>query len=317
MMTTPALPVRTMRCGVPARAAAGGTNQAHDADYVSRFTADVSNAVELAKTADVIIYVGGLSPSLEGEDMPVNFDGFAGGDRTRIELPAPQTEFLKALHAIGKPVIFVNCSGSAVAMPWEAKNLPAILQAWYPGESGGRAVAEVLFGDINPAGRLPITFYSATEELPAFEDYSMANRTYRYFKGTPEYAFGHGLSFTHFKYGNAKLNLNRVSAGATLKLSFTITNIGSRDGDEVPQVYFHHQNSKPSDAKEALCGFARVHLAKSETQTVSLEIPLERLRSWSTSQKRYVIEPGAYELLLGSASDDIQERLPLEVTPEN
>jgi beta-glucosidase len=277
-------------------------------------TANVSNAVEIAKSADAIIYVGGLSPSLEGEDMPVDFDGFAGGDRTRIELPAPQTEFLKALHATAKPVVFVNCSGSAVAMPWEAKNVPAILQAWYPGEAGGRAVAEVLFGDINPAGRLPITFYSATGELPAFENYSMSNRTYRYYQGAPEFAFGHGLSFAHFNYGHATLNSNRVSAGATLKLSFTITNTGSRDGDEVPQVYFHRKNSQPPDAKEALCGFTRVHLAKSETKTVTLEIPLEKLRTWSTAEKRYVIETGAYELLIGAASDEIKDRLPLEVT---
>src|SRR6185437_13628860 len=156
--------------------------------------AAASEAVKIARTADVIIYVGGLSPELEGEEMTVNFDGFFGGDRTRIELPTPQTDLLKALHALGKPVVFVNCSGSAVAMPWEVKNLPAILQAWYPGQAGGLAVAEALFGDVNPAGRLPITVYSSTDDLPPFEDYSMANRTYRYFRGTPEFAFGHGLS---------------------------------------------------------------------------------------------------------------------------
>jgi len=265
----------------------------------------------------VIIYVGGLSPSLEGEDMPVPFDGFSGGDRTRIELPAPQTELLKALHATGKPVVFVNCSGSAVAMPWAARNLPAILQAWYPGEMGGRAVAEVLFGDINPAGRLPITFYSSTEDLPAFEDYSMANRTYRYFRGTPEFAFGHGLSFTRFEYGKPRLESATVPINGTLKVSFTLKNSGTLDGDEVAQVYFRRKDSQPSDARQALCGFIRVHVAKQQTANVSLEILLERFRHWSTAEKRYMVEPGAYELLIGAASDDIKARLPLTVTAGN
>src|SRR6185437_14277490 len=156
--------------------------------------AAVSTAVQVARTADLIIYVGGLSPELEGEEMAVDAQGFFGGDRTRIELPEPQSNLLRALHDTGKPVVFVNCSGSAVAMPWETKNLPAILQAWYPRQAGGRAIAEILFGDANPAGRLPITVYSSTDDLPPFEDYSMANRTYRYFRGTPEFAFGHGLS---------------------------------------------------------------------------------------------------------------------------
>ncbi len=276
----------------------------------------ISNAVKAASTADVIIYVGGLSPSLEGEDMPVGFDGFAGGDRTRIELPAPQTELLKALHATGKPVVFVNCSGSSVAMPWAVDNLPAIVQAWYPGEMGGQAVAEVLFGDINPSGRLPVTFYSATTELPPFEDYSMANRTYRYYRGTPEFAFGHGLSYTRFGYGNAKLAAATIPANGTLKVSLTLTNSGALDGDEVAQVYFHRKDSEPTDARQALCGFVRVHVAKNQTANASLEIPAERFRHWSTSQKRYVVEPGAYELLIGSASDDIRARLPLEVTAE-
>jgi beta-glucosidase len=273
-----------------------------------------SKAIELAKTADFIIYVGGLSPDLEGEEMTVDADGFFGGDRTRIELPTPQTDLLKALHATGKPVVFVNCSGGAVAMPWETKNLPAILQAWYPGQAGGRAVAEILFGDANPAGRLPVTVYSSTEDLPAFEDYSMTNRTYRYFNGTPEFAFGHGLSYTHFDYAKPKLEPEKISATGTLNLSFTIKNTGSCDGDEVTQVYYHRKNSEPADAKESLCAFARVHLVKQGTTTVLLPIPAERFRHWSTSEKRYVVEPGAYELLIGSASDDIRARVPVEVT---
>jgi beta-glucosidase len=275
--------------------------------------AAMSNAVATAKTADVIIYVGGLSPYLEGEEMTVNYEGFSGGDRTRIELPAPQTELLKALHTTGKPVVFVNCSGSAVAMPWEAKNLPAILQAWYPGEAGGRAVAEVLFGDTNPGGRLPVTFYAATEDLPAFEDYSMSNRTYRYFNGTPEFAFGHGLSFTRFEYGKARLNLSKSQTNI-FNLSFTLKNTGSRDGDEVAQVYFHRKDSKEPTPKEALCGFVRVHLTKNATAKIALEIPMERFRSWNTTEKRYEVKTGSYEVLVGAASDDIRVRLPLTVT---
>jgi beta-glucosidase len=220
---------------------------------------------------------------------------------------------LNAQHELGKPVVFVNCSGSAIAMPWETKNLPAILQAWYPGQSGGRAVAEVLFGDANPAGRLPVTFYSSTADLPAFEDYSMANRTYRYFHGTPEFAFGHGLSYTHFEYTKAKLESSQVSTNGTLNLSFAIKNTGDLDGDEVAQIYFQRDNSEPTNAKESLCGFTRVHIAKHETANVSLQIPAERFRHWSTAEKRYVVETGNYELLIGGASDDIRARVPAEV----
>jgi beta-glucosidase len=198
-------------------------------------------------------------------------------------------------------------------MPWESKNLPAILQAWYPGQAGGRAMAEILFGDANPAGRLPVTVYASTEDLPAFEDYSMANRTYRYFTATPEFAFGHGLSYTHFDYAKPKLETAKISAAGTLNLSFTIRNSGTRDGDEVAQVYYHRKNSEPTDAKESLCAFTRVHIAKQETATVSLQIPTERFRHWNTSEKRYVIESGAYELLIGSASDDIRARVQAEI----
>jgi beta-glucosidase len=217
------------------------------------------------------------------------------------------------LRATGKPVVFVNCSGSAVAMPWAAKHLPAIVQAWYPGEAGGRAVAEVLFGDTNPAGRLPITFYRSTDDLPAFEDYSMSNRTYRYFSGQPLFAFGHGLSYTRFDYRNAKLDRANVSANSTLKLTFNLANTGLRDGDEVAQVYFRHVKSASSQAKLALCGFERIHVPKGKTTKVTMKIPAERFRYWDTARKQYVVEPGRYELLVGAASDDIRFRLPLKV----
>jgi beta-glucosidase len=272
-----------------------------------------TKAIADAWMSDVIIYVGGLSPRLEGEEMKVDFDGFSGGDRTQIELPAVQNELLEALQGAGKPVVFVNCSGSAIAMPGTT-NLTAILQAWYPGEQGGRAVADVLFGDVNPAGRLPVTFYHATADLPAFDNYSMSNRTYRYFNSRPDFAFGHGLSYTKFDYNSPKLNGTNFTANDMIKLTFSLLNAGAWDGDEVAQVYFRHVNSKRLQPKLALCGFARIHLQASEGARLTMDIPLERFRSWDPVQKQYTVEPGNYELLVGAASDDIRLRLPLKIT---
>ena len=198
----------------------------------------------------MIIYVGGITPAQEGE----------GFDRDSIELPEVQEKLVEALHATGKPVVMVNCSGSAIALPWEATNLPAILQAWYPGEEGGLAVGEVLFGDVNPSGHLPITFYASTADLPDFTDYSMSNRTYRYFNGKPEFAFGYGLSYTQFKFSDGKLDSKKIPADGTVKVSFAVKNTGERDGDEVAQVYFRHVDSSVPQPKLALCGFTRVHL---------------------------------------------------------
>jgi len=276
-----------------------------------------TKAIETAWSADVVIYVGGISPQLEGEEMKVSYDGFSGGDRTRIELPSQQTELLKALAATGKPVVFVNCSGSAIAMPWAAENLPAIVQAWYPGEQGGWAVADVLFGDANPAGRLPVTFYRSTEDLPAFENYAMSNRTYRYFGGTPRFAFGHGLSYTKFDYAAAALDKSNFTAGDTAKISFTLKNSGARDGDEVAQVYFRHVNSAQPQPRLALCGFTRIHLAQGQGARLTLDIPVERFRCWDTTKSQYVVEPGDYELLVGAASDDIRLRAPLKIAAKN
>ncbi|HEV2438380.1 MAG TPA: glycoside hydrolase family 3 C-terminal domain-containing protein [Verrucomicrobiae bacterium] len=274
-------------------------------------------AVSAAKSADVVVYVGGISAQLEGEEMTRanGFVGFSGGDRTEIELPSVQTDLLKALYDTGKPVVFVDCSGSAIAMPWAAKKLPAILQAWYPGEAGGQAVAEVLFGDVNPAGRLPVTFYRSTTDLPPFDDYSMSNRTYRYFNGQPLFAFGHGLSYTRFQYSAARLDASKVAAGDTLKLAFNLRNAGTRDGDEVAQVYFRHVNSALPQAKLALCGFVRIHLPQDGVARVALDIPVERFRYWDTAHQQYTVEPGKYELLIGAASDDIRLHVPFEVSP--
>jgi len=261
-------------------------------------------ALSHAANADLIIYVGGITPAQEGE----------GFDRDSIELPEVQEKLVQALHATGKPVIMVNCSGSAMAIPWEVENLPAILQAWYPGEEGGRAVAEVLFGDVNPSGHLPVTFYASTADLPDFRDYSMSNRTYRYFNGKPLFAFGHGLSYTKFTFQDGKLDSEKIPANGTAKVSFTLKNSGSYDGDEVAQVYFRHVNPSVSQPKLALCAFTRTHLKQGESKRITLEIPAERLRYWDTEKKQYVVEPGDYEFLVGAASDDIRLKLPMTIT---
>ncbi len=265
-----------------------------------------AEALSNAANADLIIYAGGITPAQEGEMF----------DRDSIELPEVQENLVQALHATGKPMVMVNCSGSAIALPWEDQHLPAILQAWYPGEEGGRAVAEVLFGKVNPSGHLPVTFYRTTADLPSFTDYSMTNRTYRYFNGKPLYAFGHGLSYTKFDFTSGKLDSKRIAPDGRVKVSFTVKNSGKRDGDEVAQVYFRHVNSEVPQPKLALCGFARVHLTRGESTKVSVEVPAERLRYWDTDKKQYAVEPGKYEFLIGAASDDVRLKLPLAITPQ-
>jgi beta-glucosidase len=262
-----------------------------------------AEALAAASNADLIIYVGGITPAQEGE----------GFDRRDIELPEVQETLIHELQAVGKPIVMVNCSGSAMALTWEDEHLPAILQAWYPGQEGGRAVAEVLFGQVNPSGHLPVTFYRATSDLPAFTDYSMANRTYRYFSGKPLYAFGHGLSYTKFDYSGGKLDSKKIAANGTVKLTFNIKNSGALDGDDVAQVYYRHVNSKVPQPKESLCGFKRVSVAKGKSTQVTLEIPAERLRYWDTEKKQYVVEAGDYEFLVGTASDEIRLRLPMTI----
>jgi len=201
-----------------------------------------------------------------------------------------------------------------MALTWEDEHLPAILQAWYPGQEGGRAVAEVLFGQVNPSGHLPLTFYRATTDLPDFRDYSMANRTYRYFNGKPLYAFGHGLSYTTFEYKDGKLASKQISADGIAKVSFTLENTGRLAGDDVAQVYYRHVSSQVPQPKLALCGFARVHVKQNEAKSVTVDIPASRLRYWDTTKKLYVVEPGEYEILIGAASDDIRIKLPVTIT---
>jgi beta-glucosidase len=279
-------------------------------------SADFQQAVDLARTADVIVYVGGINPQLEGEEMQVDYEGFKGGDRTRIELPAVQSALVRALQATGKPVIFVNCSGSAIAMPWETENLPAIIQAWYPGQAGGTALARVLFGDCNPSGRLPVTFYRSTDDLPPFEDYSMTNRTYRFFPGKPLYAFGHGLSYTQFHYGPVTLASERVATDGIVTVGVKVTNTGERDGDEVVQVYFRHpEATNPKLPRQRLCAFQRVSLPRGQSASVKLVVPASTLRRWDSQQKAYVVEPGDYVLEVGASSTDIRGTVRVRLGP--
>lgn len=272
--------------------------------------AGMAAAIATAKDADAIVFVGGLTAHLEGEEMHVPYVGFTGGDRDEIELPRIQEQLLEQLQALGKPVVFVNMSGSAVAMPWAAAHVNAIVQAFYPGEAGGAAVADVLLGRYNPAGRLPVTFYRATADLPPFADYRMAGRTYRYFHGTPLFPFGFGLSYTTFRYANLRVI---PAAGPTLDVAVDVTNTGGRDGDEVVQLYATPPAASRPREREALCGFSRVHLAKGETRTVHLVVPEIALRRWDTGKHTYEVPAGAWTLAAGASSADLREHATVSV----
>ena len=261
----------------------------------------------------MIVFVGGISPDLEGEESPVQLPGFSGGDRTDMNLPLNQEELLKQLSILGKPIVLVLTNGSALSLNWEKEHIPSILEAWYPGEEGGNAVADVLFGDFNPAGRLPVTFYQSVKDLPAFEDYSMKGRTYRYFQGTPLFAFGHGLSYSSFWYFDLYADVQSAHSGDTVTLSVTLKNECDRDGDEVIQVYSRKTESKAEQPIQSLKAYKRVTLAKGEIKTVKITLPVRNLAYYDTSLQDYVVEPGSYELRVGAASDDIRLKLMLEV----
>jgi beta-glucosidase len=277
----------------------------HRRDAVS--PANFRKAVAMAAKDDVIIYIGGLNPELEGEESKLELPGFYHGDRTRIELPDPQEKLLRALQATGKPVIFINCSGSAIALPWEATHLAAIVQAWYPGGQGGAAVADVLFGKYNPSGRLPVTFYGKTEDLPGFTDYHMAGRTYRYYTGDALFPFGFGLSFTTFRYDKVAPVSTPLAAGDTVHLEVPVANTGARDGDEVVQVYVKNQNAGTRPASGSAVAFQRVTIPAGTTKQVAFDIPVDRFHYWSVAKNGYVVDPGAYQLEIGASSADIRQ----------
>ena len=281
---------------VPGALYAEGFVPKHKKDEIEQMKPlDAASLLKQVGRADVVVFAGGISPLLEGEEMKVDVQGFKGGDRTDIELPAIQRQLLKALKAAGKKVVFVNFSGSAVGLEPETQTCDAILQAWYPGEAGGTAVADVLYGNYNPAGRLPVTFYKNVSQLPDYEDYSMKGRTYRYFEGTPLFPFGHGLSYTTFAYGKAE-----VKDGCLL---VPVTNTGSMDGDEVVQLYLN----RPDDAggpRKTLRAFKRVHIPAGATRTVSLPLTEETFNWWDTATNTVHPLKGSYKLLYGGSSDD-------------
>ena len=268
-----------------------------------RTPVDCQATADKVKDADVIVFVGGISPRLEGEEMPVDAEGFRKGDRTNIELPAVQQKMIKALVATGKPVVYVVCTGSALALNWENEHVPAILNAWYGGQEGGTAVADVLFGDYNPAGRLPITFYKSIDQLPDYLDYNMKGRTYRYMTQTPLYPFGYGLSYTTFDYRNAKLSKSRIVSDESVTFSVDVVNTGKMDGDEVTQIYVKNPND-PKGPIKALKAFKRVNVKAGETQTVSVQLSPEVFQSFNDNTQTMEVRPGKYQILYGGSSAD-------------
>ncbi|QOG04289.1 glycoside hydrolase family 3 C-terminal domain-containing protein [Flavobacterium sp. MDT1-60] len=267
---------------------------------------DFTALVNRLKDVDAFVFAGGISPQLEGEEMKVNFPGFKGGDRTSILLPAVQTDLMKALQKTGKPVVFVMMTGSAIAIPWEAQNVSAIVNAWYGGQAAGTAVADILFGDYNPAGRLPITFYKGDSDLPEFVDYKMDNRTYRYFKGAPLYGFGYGLSYTTFKYDALKMP-SKIAKGKSVSVSVRITNTGKMAGEEVAQLYVINQNTSIKAPLKTLKGFERISLKAGESKTITFILSPEDLS--------YVTAEGIYQQYNGKIKIAIGGHLPDEPNP--
>ena len=257
----------------------------------------IAEAVAAAKRADVAVAVVGITSKLEGEEMKVELPGFKGGDRTSLDLPKEEEDLLKALQATGKPLVVVLMNGSALSVNWAAQNANAILDAWYSGEEGGTAIAQTLSGDNNPAGRLPVTFYTGIEQLPPFEDYSMKHRTYRYFDGKPLYPFGYGLSYSKFDYSNLKLSADELNAGDPLSVEVDIKNTSDRAGDEVAELYLSFPKS-PAAPIRALRGFTRVHLGAGETQHVAFTLQARDLSQVNETGDR-IVAAGPYSISVG------------------
>jgi len=275
----------------------------------------LQEALQAAREADAVIFVGGLTGDVEGEEMDVSYPGFAGGDRTDLRLPKPQRELLEALQQTGKPVVAVLTAGSALAIDWAQQHLPAILLAWYPGQRGGDAVADALFGKTSPGGRLPVTFYKEGTPMPAFDDYSMKGRTYRYFDGEPLYPFGYGLSYTRFDYDGMKLDRKQGKPGEPLQVSLRVRNSGKVAADEVVQLYVKPLDPARPRARKELRGFSRITLQPGEQREVSFSLAPERdLRVYDPQRKAYVVDPGKYEVQLGGSSADVRLKQTYTVT---
>jgi beta-glucosidase len=270
-------------------------------DFGKGFNVNFSKLIQKLKGIDTVVFVGGLSTLLEGEEMPVSYSGFKDGDRTNIELPAVQRKCLKELKEAGKKVIFVNCSGSAIALTPETASCDAILQAWYPGESGGKAVADVLFGDYNPSGKLPVSFYKNSEILGDFENYSMKNRTYRYTTDVL-FPFGFGLSYSKFNIGLGQLSKTIMKSNENTQLSFPLENISKRDGTEIVQVYVRKLNDSDGPLK-SLKAFKRINLKAGEKQDISIDLPASSFEFYDSKTNAMNVTPGEYEIYYGNSSD--------------
>ncbi|MGN6790208.1 MAG: glycoside hydrolase family 3 C-terminal domain-containing protein [Rhodanobacteraceae bacterium] len=274
-----------------------GQDQGIRLQWLAPAAPQLAEAEAVARRADVVVAFVGLSPDVEGEELPIDVTGFDHGDRTDIALPAVQRALLESVAATGKPLVVVLMAGGAVAIDWAQQHADAILEAWYPGESGGAAIARVLAGDYDPAGRLPATFYRSTRDLPPYVSYAMKGRTYRYFDGTPLYPFGFGLSYTHFEYANPDLSTTRLQAGAILKVGATLRNSGARAGDEVVEVYLDAPDI-PLASRHALVGFERVHLEPGESRRVEFELAPRQLSTVDAAVHRAVVA-GRYRVFIG------------------
>jgi beta-glucosidase len=268
-------------------------------NWMPAIDAEREVAVDVARHADVVVAFVGLSPELEGEEMPVHVKGFDGGDRTSIELPAVQEKLLEAVAATGKPLVVVLMNGSALAVGWAKQHANAIMEAWYPGEEGGAAIANVLTGAVNPAGRLPVTFYASTKDLPPFDDYSMSDRTYRYYRGTPLWSFGYGLSYSTFKWTNIRLSTNSLKAGDPLMVDADVENTSSRAGDAVSELYLTPP-AAPMSPRLALVGFERTSLAPQAKQHIHFIVNARDMSTVDTNGFR-AVRSGDYVLHLGGA----------------
>jgi len=269
-------------------------------DLTGRSHHGFSEAVSMAEKSDVAIMVLGFAPRLEGEE------GDGEGDRTYIDLPGVQEDLLKAIYETGKPVVLVLTNGSAVAINWAERHIPAIVDIWYPGEEGGTAIADVLFGDYNPAGRLPVTFMKSLDQVPDFSDYSMQNRTYRYMKDEPLYQFGYGLSYTNFQYSNLRISRHEIDAAESVEISVDIENIGDRDGDEVVQLYVSNPDATITVPVRSLQGFTRVHIKAGEKRNVSFAL-LPPQFAIVNDDGKLVVQPGKVLVSVGGSQQGLCE----------
>ncbi len=259
-------------------------------------------ALEAADRANIIVMFMGLSPRLEGEEMKVEVEGFSGGDRTSLNLPKTQSELIKSVHALGKPLVLVLLNGSALAINWEKENIPAILEAWYPGQAAGTAIADILFGDYNPSGRLPVTFYKSADDLPDFTDYAMEGKTYRYFRKEPLYPFGYGLSYTTFTYSNLQVPPSTCQ-GEIVSISVDVTNAGKMDGNEVVQLYLSNKTASVPVPIRTLKGFTRIFLKAGETKTVTMSLDTNDFSVINDNGQR-IVEPGLFSIAIGGGQPD-------------